>query len=100
MPKTRISVCWFLFYQVAIAIVDLHSGKRTAENLVSDADSKMKQYEESFNKLKAELQQYAVVHTEITVLRVLTIVGEIGEFSDLGPFPGLIHVATSRRGCP
>jgi hypothetical protein len=97
MPKTRISVCWFPFYQMVIAVDDLHSGKRTAKNLVSDVDSKVKQYEESFNKLKLELQQHAVIYTEITVLRVLTVVGEIGEFSDLGLFPGLIHVTTSRR---
>ena len=63
---------------------------------MSDVDSKVKQYQESFNKLKLELQQHAVIHTEITVLRVLTVVGEIGEFSDFGPFLILIHyLATS-----
>jgi hypothetical protein len=79
---------------VVIALVDIYSGKRTVKNLASDVDSKVKEYQGAFNKLKLELQGHAVILTEITVLRVLDIVGDLSESSDLRPFLGLIHLAT------
>jgi hypothetical protein len=69
------------------------------KNLVSDVDSKVKQFQDKFSDLRSALQQQADIYTEITVLRVLDVVGEIGEFSDLvdlWPFPRLIRFATSR----
>jgi hypothetical protein len=97
MRRSRTSVCSFQLYQAAIAFVDLYSGRRAARDVASDADSKIKQYQDSFNNLKLELQQHAVIHTEIIVLRVLDVVDKIGEFYDLKPFPKLIRLATSRR---
>jgi hypothetical protein len=47
---------------------------------VVDVDSKVKQYQESFNNLKLALQQRVVTYTEITVLRVLDAVGDLCEF--------------------
>jgi hypothetical protein len=82
-PKTRASVCWFPLSQVTVTFVDLYSGKRMAKNLVSDVDSKVKQFQDTFSSLRSALQQQADIYTEITVLRVLDVVGEIGEFSDL-----------------
>jgi hypothetical protein len=67
---------------VALALIDICSGVRTAKNLASDVDSKVKQYQDAFNKLKSELQQKATIHTEITVLRVLDVVGDLSESSD------------------
>ena len=94
MPKTRTSVCW-THCQMAIAD-DFCSGKRTAKNLMSDVDSQVKQYKETFNQLRLGLQEHAVIHTEITVLRVLDAVGDLCEISELGPSPKLMCLATSR----
>jgi hypothetical protein len=80
-----------------LALTDICSGKRTVKNLWLDVDSKVMEYQESFKTLELQLQQHATIHTEITVLRVLSVVDEIGEFSGLGPFPRLIHLATSWR---
>jgi hypothetical protein len=59
----------------------------TKNMIMSEVDSEIKQYQESFNKLKLDLQQHAVIHTEITVirtentvLRVLDAVGDLCEF--------------------
>jgi hypothetical protein len=82
---------------VALVLTDVCSGKRTVKNGRSDVDGKVTEYEESFKTLKLQLQQHATIHTEITVLRVLGVVEEIGEFSDLGYFPRLIHLAISWR---
>ena len=81
--------------QLAIAD-DFCSGKRTAKNLMSDVDIKVKQYKETFNQLRLGLQGHAVIHTEITVLRVLDVVGDLCEISEWGSFPKLMHIATSR----
>ena len=62
---------------------------------MSDVDGKVKQYKETFNQLRSGLQEHAVIHTEITVLRVLDVVGDLCEISELGLFPKLMHIATS-----
>jgi hypothetical protein len=66
---------------VALPLINIYSGIRTATNLVSDADSKVKQHQAVFNKLRLDLQEHAIIHTEITVLRVLDAVGDLCEFS-------------------
>jgi hypothetical protein len=45
---------------------------------MSDVDNTIKQYEDKFNELKSALQGRAVLGTEITVLRVLNQVENIG----------------------
>jgi hypothetical protein len=67
---------------VAVAFVDLYSGERMSKNLMSEVGKKVTQYQESFTNLKLELQQHAVIHTEIIVLRVLDAVGDLCEFSE------------------
>jgi hypothetical protein len=79
-PKMRTSVCWFPIGQVTVTVVDRYSGKRIVKNLVSDVDNKVKQFQDMFSNLQSELRQQAGIYTKITVLRVLDVVGEIGEF--------------------
>jgi hypothetical protein len=64
---------------VTVTFVDLYSGKRIVKNLVSDVDSKVKQLQDMFSNLRSALQQRTGIYTEITVLRVLDVVGDIGE---------------------
>lgn len=44
-------------------------------------DGKIEEYQVKFRELKSALQERAVVQTEITVLRILDIVENIGVFS-------------------
>jgi hypothetical protein len=46
---------------------------------VSDVDIKVKKYVGKFSELKSALQERAVIHTEITVLRVMDTVTNLGE---------------------
>lgn len=46
------------------------SGKRTVQHIFSEADSKIKEYEDIFAQLKSEFQDHAVVQTQIGVLQV------------------------------
>jgi hypothetical protein len=55
------------------------SGKRTVKNFISDTDIKIKQYETKFQELKFVFQGRAILQTEITVLRILDNVDNIGE---------------------
>ena len=48
---------------------------------MSETDEKVKQYQAMFNKLRLDLQEHAIIHTEITVLRVLDAIGDLCEFS-------------------
>ena len=68
--------------QSQMAADDFCSGKRTAKNLMSDVDGKVKQYKETFHQLRLGLEEHAVIHTEITVLRVLDVVGDLCEISE------------------
>ena len=52
-------------------------GERTLNHLVSDVDSKVKQYEAKFSELKSALQASGVIHTEITVLRILNVMNNL-----------------------
>jgi hypothetical protein len=49
------------------------------KNIMSDVDDKIRQYQDKFNELKAGFQERAMIHTEITVLRVLNQVENIGK---------------------
>ena len=49
-------------------------------HLVSDVNNKVKDYEDSFSKLKLALQERAVVQTEIVVLRVMDMVTNLGGY--------------------
>jgi hypothetical protein len=42
---------------------------------------KVKQHQAMFNKLRLDLQEHAIIHTEITVLRVLDAIGDLCEFA-------------------
>jgi uncharacterized protein YllA (UPF0747 family) len=54
-------------------------GKRVLEHVLSDTDNKIKQYEDKFEALKSAFQERAILQTEITVLRILNIVGGQGQ---------------------
>jgi hypothetical protein len=54
-------------------------GMRILKNILSDVDDTIKQYETKFGELKSALQGRAVLRTEITVLRVLDQVENIGK---------------------
>ena len=58
-------------------------------NLVSEADGKMEEYEVKFKELKSAFQSHAVLQTEIAVLRIL------GNVEDLGKRPSLCFVSIS-----
>ena len=61
------------------------TGLRTAKNLVSDVDSKVKQYEETFNQLLSSFRDRAALQTEITVFETkVTILRILGDVKDLG----------------
>ncbi|KAN0107633.1 hypothetical protein V8E52_009952, partial [Russula decolorans] len=61
--------------------------ERTGKHLVSDVDSKVKQYEAKFSELKSALQASGVVHTEITVLRILDVMNNLTTEIDLNDMP-------------
>jgi hypothetical protein len=44
------------------------------KNLISNVDKKVEQFQSKFSELRLALQERAIVHTEITVLRVLETV--------------------------
>jgi len=54
-------------------------GTRILKNILSDVDDTIKQYETKFGELKSAFQGRAVLRTEITVLRVLDQVENIGK---------------------
>ncbi|KAN0102501.1 hypothetical protein V8E52_011886, partial [Russula decolorans] len=61
--------------------------ERTLKHLGSDVDSKVIQFEAKFKKLQLALQARAVVHTEITVLRILDVVNNLTTEIDLNDMP-------------
>ena len=61
------------------------TGLRTAKNLVSDADSKIKEYEKTFNQLLLWFRDRAALQTEITVFETkVTVLRILGNVKDLG----------------
>ena len=54
-------------------------GTRTLSNFTSDVDSKIKQYEEKFNKLKSAFQDRAILETEIIVSRMFGNLNSLGQ---------------------
>ena len=71
-------------HQEAHLIVFLFSGKRLLENILSDADDKIKQYEDKFRELKLAFQERAVLRGGITVMRILDVVKNLGKHHRLG----------------
>jgi hypothetical protein len=55
------------------------AGKRTVKNLISDTNSRIKEYEAKFNELKLAFQGRAILRNKITVLLILDNVETIGE---------------------
>lgn len=53
-------------------------GERTVKNFMTDTDDRIKKYETKFQELKLAFQGHAIVQTEITVLRILNTVDNIG----------------------
>ena len=65
---------------VGVSLLRRLPGKRTLKNsLMSDVDSKIKQYEDKFNKLKSAFQDRAILQTEIIVSRVLGNLNDFGQ---------------------
>ena len=56
-------------------------GLRVGKNLFSGADAAIKQYQDTFDQLKADFQFQAAVKTEITVLCIQEDVENLGESS-------------------
>lgn len=56
-------------------------GLRVGKNLISGADTAIKQYQDTFDQLKADFQVQAALKTEITVLRIQEDVENLGEAS-------------------
>ena len=48
------------------------------KHLVSDADSRIQQYMDVFKKLRSQFSDYAMINTEITVVRILKQVQDLG----------------------
>ena len=71
-------------------------GARTLKHLALDVDTKVIQYEAKFSELKSALQASGVVHTEITVLRVLDVMNSLSLFFPLSCQSILIRFASSR----
>ena len=51
--------------------------------MLSDTDSKIKEYEDKFTELKGQFQLRATLRTEITVLRILDVVKTFSEYSQI-----------------
>ncbi|KAF9461836.1 WD40-repeat-containing domain protein [Collybia nuda] len=49
---------------------DTNFWERTLKHSVSEADQKIKEYQETFNKLKADFQNHTVLRTNVTVLQI------------------------------
>ena len=78
------SFCALFFPQYPMTLI-CPTGLRTAKNLVSDVDSKVKQYEETFNQLLSLFRDRAALQTEITVFETkVTILRILGDVKDLG----------------
>lgn len=56
-------------------------GLRVGKNQISGADTAIKQYQDTFDQLKADFQVQAALKTEITVLRIQEDVENLGEAS-------------------
>lgn len=50
------------------------------KHTMSDVDSKIKQYEDKFKELGLAFQKQAILETEITVLRILDNVENLGGY--------------------
>jgi hypothetical protein len=50
------------------------------KHTMSDVDSKIKQYEDKFKELGLAFQEQAILETEITVLRILDNVENLGGY--------------------
>lgn len=70
-------------HEATISQIISRIGKRLLEHILSDADSKIKQYEDKFEELKAAFQGRAVLETEITVLRILDMLESQGQNNSL-----------------
>ena len=68
-----------LYYVVSHSFVFLLIGKRTAENVISDADQIIQNFQDQFNKLKLAFTQHAVCETQLVVLRIFNTVQKLGK---------------------
>jgi hypothetical protein len=80
---------------MALPYDDFCPVERTLKHLGSDVDSKVIQFEAKFKKLQLALQARAVVHTEITVLRILDVVNNLSVCFPLSCQSRLIPFANS-----
>ena len=67
-----IRLCWFLFLCSLI-------GKRTGKNLISDADQKIENFQNQFQKLKLAFTQHAVCEIQLRVLQIFNTVEKLGK---------------------
>jgi hypothetical protein len=79
MPKPAVFVCR-PFIRSRIFTNDLAlSVRRTAKNLVPSADDKVTLYQDKFKHLKEAFLGYAILQTEIIVIRVLDVAKDVGK---------------------
>lgn len=75
----------FLTYLWLVFLKCITLGRRTVKHTVSEADSKIKDYEETFAQLKSDFQNHAVLHTQITVLQVkFSTLSALDKLDDIG----------------
>jgi hypothetical protein len=71
MRRTRAFVCPPATFPNSFSdLAFLLPGLRVGKNILSGADAAIKQYQDTFNQLKADFEFQAAVKTEITVLRI------------------------------
>ena len=58
-------------------IIYLSQALRLVKHLVSDADNRIQQYTDVFKKLRSQFSDYAILYTEITVVRILEQVQDL-----------------------
>jgi hypothetical protein len=62
-------------------LITVDLGMRTIKNVMSDVDSKVQGFKDKFAELNAAFQGRSAVQTEITVLRIMDDVQNLGAYS-------------------
>ena len=81
MPNRRIFVS---HHWVQVTATDFRLGIRTAKYILSDIDATITGYENKLRELKSAFLEGVAVQTEITVVRMMNIVTDIGKCDVLG----------------
>jgi hypothetical protein len=91
--KTKNFGKFFCIHKIRLVMI-YSPGQRAIKHLVSNVDSKVEQFCSKFSELRSALQERAIVHTEISVFRVLETVENISMYF-LRPIRSLFERYTS-----